>query len=105
MRFPGHLRAPARGAGVSARLTRRDHPSVAAAIAEARKFEFWPVHRPDGLLVLSNGKERLAVQRETRPRSVVFHLVPLAVLEAASAPAAQDPGPQAALDLSFGPDG
>lgn len=70
---------------MTARLQRREHPSVAAAIRAAGAFDYTPVHRSDGFHVLSNGKERLAIRREQRPRSTVWHLVPVAELEAALA--------------------
>lgn len=59
----------------SGRMTCREHPDRPAAIREAMKHGYIPIHRSDGLLVFSNGKQKIAVQRETRPRSVVFHLV------------------------------
>lgn len=56
-------------------MKRRDHKSVADAIREAAAHDFLPIHRRDGLHVLSDGKRKVAIARETRARSVVFHLV------------------------------
>lgn len=57
-------------------MIRRNHPSREAAIRAAVEAGYWPVHRRDSLYVLSDGKQHLAIQRETRARSEVFHLVP-----------------------------
>ncbi len=56
-------------------MKRCDHRSAAEAIREAMRHDFIPAHRRDGLIVLSNGKRQVAVAREARPRSTVFHLV------------------------------
>lgn len=59
------------------RMTLREHPTRAAAIAEAVKHGYWTQAgiRRDGHLILANGKRPLAILRETRARSVVYHLV------------------------------
>lgn len=53
----------------------RNHPTRETAIQTAVAGGYWPRHRYDHLFVLSNGKRELAIQREDRPRSTVFHLV------------------------------
>lgn len=53
-------------------MQRRNHASRAAAWA-ALPQGFWPVHRRDGMLVVGDGKTELALQREQRARSTVFH--------------------------------
>lgn len=57
-------------------MIRRNHPSREAAIRAAVEAGYWPLHRRDSIYVLGNGKEQLAIQREERARSTVFHLVP-----------------------------
>lgn len=56
-------------------MIRRNHSSREAAIREAMGHGYWPTHRRDGMLVLSNGKQQVALQRERMPRSLRFHLV------------------------------
>lgn len=51
----------------------RDFTSTVDAIREARVGGYWPRHRRDGVMVVSNGKRELVLQRETRPRSIVWH--------------------------------
>jgi hypothetical protein len=59
------------------RMTRREHNSRASAIREAVRHGYWDKAgiRADGIYILTDGKNELAIQRETRARSVVFHLV------------------------------
>jgi len=52
----------------------REFPSAQAAVAEALKFGYWPKHRRDGLIVMSNGRREYGVAVETRPRSKAYHL-------------------------------
>lgn len=56
-------------------MINRGHTTEQAAWAEALKNNFWPCQRGDGLLVVSNGKTRLALQREHRARSTQWHWV------------------------------
>lgn len=53
----------------------RNYPTREAAVGAAVAAGYWPRHRYDHIYVLSNGKRELAIQREDRPRSTVFHLV------------------------------
>lgn len=55
-------------------MNKRNHASRETAIREAMKNGYWPRHST-GVLVLSDGKHELAIQRETRPRSTAYHLV------------------------------
>lgn len=59
------------------RMIRRDHKARATAIREAYDHGFWqkPGLRQDGIYVLTDGKQELAIHRDARPRSTVYHLV------------------------------
>ena len=56
-------------------MIRRNHASREAAVRAARGAGYWPRHRYDGLLVLSNGDQELGIVHEGRARSQVWHLV------------------------------
>lgn len=53
----------------------RDYTCPILAMREARKHGYWPRHRRDGLNVWRKGEQELALKRERRPRSTVWHWV------------------------------
>lgn len=57
-------------------MIRRNHGSKIAAIREAMNHRYLPLCRRDGVLAFSDGRNTVAVAREDRARSSVWHLVP-----------------------------
>lgn len=66
------LRPPAR----SGKLQRRNHPSARAARTELASHGYLLIHtRPGAPEKWARGPEQLAIAREEKPRSILWHIV------------------------------